>query len=121
MSGRLLLLDSTIVIDHFNGVSAATALMRAERSRLRLSAITRAEVLTGFDEARAPVAAQLLDQIPLYPIEKEDAELAARLRRTHRWRLPDAVALRHGCLLVTRDTRDFDAERDAFIMVPYSV
>jgi predicted nucleic acid-binding protein len=41
------LLDSVIIIDHFNGVPAATAYLLKMHARLAISVITRAEVLTG--------------------------------------------------------------------------
>jgi len=46
------LLDSVILIDHFNGVEAATTSLRECRSDAAISAITRAEVMTGFGEAQ---------------------------------------------------------------------
>jgi len=53
------------------------------------------------------------------------ADLAARLRREHRWKLPDALqvaaAQHHGLRLVTRNTRDFPPERYPFVLVPYVV
>jgi hypothetical protein len=54
---------------------------------------------------------------------KDDATLAAELRRRNRWKLPDAfqaaLAKRHGLRLVTRDIRGFDGRKDAFVLVPY--
>jgi hypothetical protein len=45
------------------------------------------------------------------------------LRRTNGWKLPDAfqaaVALRHGLRLVTRNARDFDEKKHAFVLIPY--
>jgi predicted nucleic acid-binding protein len=51
--------------------------------------------------------------------------LAARLRREHRWKMPDAlqaaVARHHGLDLVTRNTRDFPPEAHSFVVVPYAL
>ena len=44
-----LLLDSVILIDHFNGVAQATDYLSRWRKVAAISVITRAEVLTGFD------------------------------------------------------------------------
>ena len=56
-------------------------------------------------------------------ITKEVADLAAVLRRQHRWKLPDAfqaaLAQTHKLRLATRNTRDFPAEKFAFVSVPY--
>lgn len=123
MNGEPVLLDSVILIDHFNGHESATAYLREVAGRAYTSAITRAEVLAGFDDPDAETARQLLDQFPLLPIDLAVADIAARLRRDRRRRLPDAlqaaVATHHALSLATRNTRDFDPARDSFVVVPY--
>lgn len=118
-------LDSVILIDHFNGIEAATTFLREHRSEAAISAITHAEVLTGFDEAQSAMPARLLDTFVCLPPDRATANLAARLRREHRWKLPDAiqaaVAQHHGLKLVTRNTKDFPANRFNFILTPYSL
>ncbi|OAV23859.1 hypothetical protein AO369_2052 [Moraxella catarrhalis] len=42
------LLDSVILIDHFNNISQATNFIKKNHKLCYISAITRAEVLTGF-------------------------------------------------------------------------
>lgn len=49
MSGERPLLDSVILIDHFNGVQQATDYLRTIFDQARIFAVTRAEVLCGFD------------------------------------------------------------------------
>lgn len=119
------LLDSVILIDHFNGVEAATSFLREHRSDAAISAITRAEVLTGFDEAQSALPARLLDTFVCLPLDQTTADLAARLRREHRWKLPDAiqaaVAQHHGLKLVTRNIKDFPAGVFDFVLTPYSL
>lgn len=60
----------------------------------------------------------------LQEFTQEIADRAAAIRRTSRLRLPDAIiratADALGQLLVTRNTRDFDA-RDPAIRIPYRV
>lgn len=121
-----LLLDSVILIDHFNGVAAATAFLADRHLEAALSVITRAEVLAGFPSVdRAAKAATLLDRFPTLGIDRSIADLAAALRREHRWRLPDAfqaaIAQHHGLKLVTRNTRDFPPARFEFVLVPYKL
>ena len=41
------LVDSVILIDHFNGIDAATSYLRSVAKQARISALTRAEVLVG--------------------------------------------------------------------------
>lgn len=118
-----ILLDSVIVIDHFNGVAAATSYLREVEGDACVSVITRAEVLCGFDELTAEVGLRLLDRFPTLPVDREAADLAARLRRKNHWRLPDAfqAALTelHGLKLATRNERDFPSNRFGFVIVPY--
>jgi predicted nucleic acid-binding protein len=119
------LLDSVIMIDHFNGIPAATAYLAETHGRAAISVITRAEVLAGFPAHVAPRAAALLDRFPTLPIDTPVADLAARLRREQRWKIPDALqaalAQHHALALVTRNTRDFPPAGHPFVVVPYAV
>jgi len=125
MNGERVLLDSVILIDHLNGIAAATRYIEETAARAHVSAITRAEVLAGYSEEDTPPVRALLDTFPLIVIDREVADLAATLRSTNRWTLPDALqvasARHHGLVLATRDTRDFPPDRYDFIRVPYSV
>jgi predicted nucleic acid-binding protein len=125
VSGEPLLIDSVILIDHLNGVSPATEYLRGVLDRVSISAITRAEVLVGFDAVGAIVVRRLLDRFRLVAIDGAVADAAAELRRQHAWRLPDAlqaaVACVHAMKLVTRNTRDFDPATHAFVEVPYRI
>ena len=124
MSGDIVL-DSVILIDHFNDIGPATAYLEQVGETASITAITRAEVLTGFESADVPLAAALLDRFRLLAIDGPVADLAAQLRREYRWKLPDALqaaaARRHGLRLATRNTRDFSPERFAFVHVPYTL
>ena len=117
------LLDSVILIDHFNGVTAATAFLGRHGAESAVSVITRAEVLAGFDHDAALLAIRLLDAFPALPLTVEIADDAARLRRGSRWKLPDAIqaaiARAHGLTLVTRNTRDFQPGGDPEVLIPY--
>lgn len=119
------LLDSVIVIDHFNGVEDATRYLSEHGAACALSVITRAEVLAGFDDQQARLALELLDLFPTLPVTTDIADLAARLRRSERRKLPDAlqaaVAMQHGLTLVTRNTRDFTSDGKLKVVVPYRV
>jgi hypothetical protein len=118
-----LLVDSVILIDHFNGVDQATRFIAVNHRQLALSVITRAELLVGFNDETSAMVASLLDRFPNLPIDNAIADLGARLRRRFRWKLPDAlqaaVARYHGLKLVTRNTKDFSPEAHEFVTVPY--
>ncbi|MBK7152925.1 MAG: PIN domain-containing protein [Sandaracinaceae bacterium] len=124
MSGDVVL-DSVILIDHFNGVEEATAYLAQVGEAAAITAITRAEVLTGFDTADVPLALALLSRFRLIAIDGPVADLAAALRREHRWKLPDALqaaaARQHGLRLATRNTKDFPPAKHAFVVVPYTL
>lgn len=120
-----MLLDSVILIDHFNGIAAASAYLRQVHLSAAVSVITRAEVLVGFDAASEAKGRQLLDLFPVLPFTRDVADLAAQLRREHRWKLPDAfqaaLAQTHQLRLATRNTKDFHPEQFPFVTVPYAL
>ena len=124
MSGDVVI-DSVILIDHFNAVDEATAFLGSVGETAAITVITRAEVLTGFETADVPLACSLLDRFRLLVIDGPVADLAAALRREHGWQLPDALqaaaARRHGLRLATRNTEDFPPERYNFVDVPYTI
>jgi predicted nucleic acid-binding protein len=117
------LIDSVILIDHFNGRPEATRCLARIGPESALSVITRAEVLAGFEPGEAVAALGLLDRFPTLIIDSPVADLAARLRREQRWKMPDALqaalARYHSLELVTRNTRDFSPDRHRFVRVPY--
>ncbi len=120
-----ILLDSVILIDHFNGSAAATAYLHRVRNMAAISVVTRAEVLTGFTAPNEALARPLLDTFPVLPLTREAADLAAKLRREHRWKLTDAfqaaLAQIHKLQLATRNTKDFPPEKFSFVTVPYGL
>ncbi|NKI33619.1 type II toxin-antitoxin system VapC family toxin [Wenzhouxiangella sp. XN79A] len=117
------LLDSVILIDHFNGIASATTFVSDHAAACALSVITRAEVLTGFSKESEPLALAVLNAFPTLPLTTEIADSAARLRRIQRWKLPDAIqaafAKHHDLTLVTRNTRDFQDGDEVAVLVPY--
>lgn len=114
-----------ILIDHFNGRAEATRYLARVAGEAALSVITRAEVLAGFEATDVSTPEALLDRFPTLGIDRPVADLAARLRREHRWKMPDALqaalARHHGLSLVTRNTRDFPPDRHPFVVVPYTL
>ena len=121
------LLDTVILIDHLAGRLEATRWLQELKVEGTgfISVVTRAETLAGGDPARRDFVINLLDEWPCLPINMEVADLAATLRREHRWKLPDAfqaaLAQHHGLYLATRNTRDFPEEKFDFVKTPYRV
>lgn len=120
-----LLLDSVILIDHLNGVGAATTFLRAHGADAAISSVTRAEVLAGCTALEAPRVAALLDRFRFLPMDAPVADEAARVRRDTGLELPDAIqaafALRHDLRLATRNLKDFRPARFPFVFAPYTV
>ncbi len=119
------LLDSVVLIDHFNAVPQATAYIAEISAESAISVITRAEILAGFEAEQAAKAKRLLDCFPLLIMDKAIADLAARLRRENKWKLPDAIqaafAQHHELLLSTRNSKDFPPDRFGFVRIPYRI
>jgi|GEM_PF-2246502 len=105
------------------GHTAATQFLSDQAVQSAVSVISRAEVLAGCGERSERLVTSLLDQIPSLPVSAKIADLAARLRRSERWKLLDAlqaaVALAHGLTLVTRNTRDFQPGGSPAVLIPY--
>ena len=119
------LLDSVILIDHLNGIEKATRfILELQPEQTAVSVITRAEILAGLREDDKKVVLPLLDQYKLLIIDQPVADMAADLRRVHRWKLPDAfqaaLALHHKIKLTTRNTKDFDPKKFDFVEIPYT-
>jgi predicted nucleic acid-binding protein len=120
------LLDSVILIDHFNDIPKATAFIsRLDPSRTAISVITYAEILVGFEEEAAREVKALLNHYQLLSIDEPIAERAAELRRRFAWKLPDAfqaaLALHHHLRLCTRNTKEFNPKKHSFVEVPYEL
>ena len=103
--------DTNIVIDYLNGVPQSADVIAAFQPAI-VSRVTWIEVLAGvFRSPQERVVRAFLDSFQVAEITPEVAEAAIRLRVERRLRLPDALILAtahaEGCLLLTRDTRDF--------------
>ncbi len=117
------LLDSTILIDHLNGIRQATEwLSKLEEGEGCISVITRAEVLVKASDKWEEVSA-LLDEYDCLPIGPDEADIAAGLRNRHHIKLPDAfqaaLAQNEEIVLVTRDATDFKKIPDLEVKIPY--
>lgn len=104
--------DTNLLIDYLNGVAKAKATL-TKYEEPTISRVTWMEVLTGVvDTPREHAVRAFLAWFRLVEIDGPVAEEAIRLRAQRRLRLPDALILAtarvNGCLLLTRNTRDFD-------------
>jgi len=120
------LLDSVILIDHFNNILEATQfILSLDPEETAISVITRAEILVGFQGPELEVVKALLDQYEFLSIDKTIADMAAELRRDHGRKLPDAfqaaIATYHHLKFCTRNTKDFDTSKHPFVEIPYQI
>lgn len=117
------LLDSTIIIDHLNGIDKAEEFLHKNASESCISVITVNEVLAGSEPDAVSSHELLLDQFECLLVDILTAKASAALRRQHKWKLADsiqaALALNRGIQLVTRNHRHFNPARHAFVVVPY--
>jgi hypothetical protein len=120
------LLDSVILIDHFNGIAEASSFISdLEPGKTAISVITYAEILVGFEDETAEEVRALLNHYEILSIDLLIAEKATELRRRYGWKLPDAfqaaLALQHRLRLCTRNTKDFNPKKHSFVEVPYKL
>lgn len=115
-------LDSDVLIDFLQGdTRAAEEIERYDD--LRYSVISWMEIMCGADtESEIAAAKGLLESMRIVELSSRVAHLAVEARRMHKLKLPDAViwatADSEGCILVTRNTKDFDKEHP-MIRIPY--
>ncbi|MBI2094872.1 MAG: PIN domain-containing protein [Candidatus Omnitrophica bacterium] len=119
------LLDSTILIDHLNGIPQATEwLSGLKPDEALISAITRAEVLVKAGEQWEGVSA-FLDEYDCLTVGPDEADMAAGIRNRYRLRLPDAfqaaLAQSEELILVTRDAKDFQKIKELEVKIPYRI
>lgn len=118
------LIDSVIFIDHLRGIKTATNwLSELSKDQACISVITRAEVKAGAKSEELSEIGLLVDSYACLEIDQNVADKAAELRRTFKWRLPDAfqaaIATSQKIKLATRNTKEFDQNKHEFVFVPY--
>jgi len=115
------LFDTNILIDYLNAVPQARAELNRYETR-SISVISWMEVLVGTPPEVEEATRAFLAGFDVIQLDKEIAERAVSLRRSHGIKLPDAIiwatAEVESLLLVTRNTKDFD-ESTPGVRVPY--
>jgi len=116
------LFDTNILVDFLQGRPEAKREL-ALYDDPAISVICWMEVMIGATAEAAVGTRAFLSQFEVIGVDDTIAELAVELRRRHRIKLPDAIvwasARQRGCLLVTRNTRDFPAG-DPGVRAPYT-
>ena len=118
------ILDSDVLIDFLQGRKEAQQEFR-NYEKWEISVITWMEVMSGVESKdEIKECRNFLDGLVVHPLIERVAEQAVLLRRKFRLRLPDAViwatAREQGCLLVTRNSRDFPKDEPG-VRIPYMI
>lgn len=117
-------IDSDVLIDYLRGVTQAKR--EIDRySDLCYSVVSWMEVMCGAEtEDERMTADALLSSMRMIALSDKIAKKAVEARKKYRFKLPDAViwatADLEGCILVTRNTKDFD-KSDPRIRIPYHI
>ena len=116
--------DTNILIDYLNGIEAAKAELARYRAR-QISIITFIEVMVGAKDAGEEKTIQgFLSSFETVELSAEIAKETIEVRKELRLKIPDAIvyatARTQGCLLVSRNTKEFKPEWPD-IRVPYSI
>lgn len=115
------LFDTNVLVDYLNGVAdAREELARYENASI--SVITWMEIMVGANADSETATRRFLASFDRLGVTEAVGERAVTLRRTMKLRLPDAIILAtaqvDNLLLVTRNTKDFNADLPG-IRVPY--
>jgi hypothetical protein len=115
--------DTNILVDYLRG-HQQSSIELALYETPAISVITWMEVMAGTTTESEKITRAFLQSFDLLEIEAKIAERAVLIRKAKRIKLPNAIiwatAQVHQCLLITRNTRDFDAN-DPGVRVPYTL
>jgi len=116
--------DTNILIDYISGIPQAKSTID-EIDEPIISAISWIEVMVGAKSSdEADIIRSFLNGFHLCQLTQDISEIAVAVRRARKIRLPDAIiwatAKHEGCMLITRNSRDFDPKA-ADIRIPYQL
>jgi predicted nucleic acid-binding protein len=122
MGAMKAVIDSDVLIDFLQGLDAAAAEIDRYDDPC-YSVVSWMEVMIGADtDAERFAAETLFESMRRIELSAAIARRAVELRRLLRLKIPDAIVLatadKEGCILVTRNARDFDPS-DPRIRIPY--
>ena len=118
------IIDSDVLIDYLQGSDRAKS--ELERySRREISIISWMEIIEGADSPEDEKAClEFLSGFAVHHLSAEIAKEAVRIGKAFRIRLPDAIvwatARSEGCLLVTRNSKDFP-QSEPGVRIPYKL
>jgi predicted nucleic acid-binding protein len=117
------LFDTVILIDFLKGIPQAREAVASYADRA-ISVITWMEVMAGATSEQESTTALFLSTFVNLPLTAAIAKQAVIVRRATKLKLPDAIILATAQvdkrLLLTRNTRDFRADRTS-VHIPYQI
>lgn len=116
--------DTNILIDYLNGHAPAAAELSKHTDKI-ISRVTWMEVMVGVKPADEPSVRTFLSSFKIAELTPAVSEEAVRIRKTKsKIKLPDAIiyatAKIEACILLTRNTNDFDATAPD-VIAPYTI
>lgn len=122
MGQAVSLYDTNILVDALRAVPQAVSLLNTDGPH-RISRISWIEIMAGArDRQEEATLESFLDRFAVVELSADVGREAARLRRTLKIKLPDAMiyasALAVSDVLLTRNTKDFPGTLD-YVRVPY--
>lgn len=116
--------DTNILVDYLNGIEEAKTELSRYKTRL-VSVITQIEILVGVeDEEEERAVRSFLSTFQMKELTEGISEEAVKVRRETRMKVPDAIvcatARSEGCLIITRNKKDFKPEWPD-VRIPYEV
>lgn len=118
------IIDSDVLIDYLQGLEKAKQELELYSKR-EISIISWMEIMACADSPEDEKACrEFLTSFTVHQLSVEIASEAVKIRRKFRARLPDAIvwatARSEGCLLVTRNSKDFPSSEPG-VRIPYEV
>lgn len=111
--GKMILVDSNVIIYHFNNITKATEFLNANRGNMAISTITVAEILSFAPSELALKMAEkfLIENFKWIDVSREIIFKTAEIRRQRKTKTPDAIigatALIYHLTLASRNETDF--------------
>lgn len=116
--------DTCILIDFLRGIKEAQQELNRYENRI-ISVITYIETMVGASTSEEIAATKsFLKHFELAGLTNSIAEKSIQLRQRHILKIPDAIiyatAKEQGCLIVTRNTKDFSTDWPD-VRIPYHI
>ncbi|WP_228073591.1 type II toxin-antitoxin system VapC family toxin [Kordiimonas pumila] len=116
--------DSCILIDYLNGIKPAKAEIEAlDKGSRCISTLTWIEVMVGVEEDHIDIVSDFLASFTVLSLNADVAMASVTVRKERKIKLPDAIieatAIANNALLVTRNTKDFQAS--VSVRIPYTL